>query len=667
MRPFVSNIMLLLTLCFVLGCASSSKKAATKPSPEAFDNGDYQLAIAYYETILEKDPYNAEANFKIGEAYRLTNRAAKSADYYRTAFEQNYADPAVGYYYALALKAQGEYEEAAKEFKDYADFAEEGDPLANRARLEVANIEAMDSLPDIGQYIEIRNLDVLNTETIDYAPFFFKGELYFTSSRGNTGIYQAIGEPFTQLYKTRANGLFPDGQNIVALPDFINKENVNVGSIAISSDGNFMIFARGNSGDPEDTKEVNLYQSRNQGGVWSEPEFLPINDPLSWDSNPSFNRAGTTIYFSSNRPGGYGGLDLYSATLDERGRWGNVRNMGGDINTPGNEMFPYISDDNKLYFASDGHPGFGQLDIFVAERKDGVTTISNMGKGINSPADDFGISYTRYPFEAYFASNREGGKGDDDIYAFVDNSPSLKKVNYILTGTAVDILDDGSEELLPNTKVRLIDGENTLAEVNTTSSGRFRFDVSTEKNYILIGEKSNYFTARSSYSTVGKTVNKDTLVQEVTTVTFDTKLVLDKIVLEKAIVLENIYYDLDKSDIRPDAALELDKLVQVLVDNPDIRIELSSHTDSRGNDAYNLALSQRRAQSAVDYIISKGISADRLTARGYGETRLVNDCGNGVNCTEEQHQENRRTEFKVTEIQENPEEETEVEENTSEQ
>jgi outer membrane protein OmpA-like peptidoglycan-associated protein len=424
-----------------------------------------------------------------------------------------------------------------------------------------------------------------------------------------------------------------------------------------------MVFAKGNSEKKKGGgADVDLYISRYRNNVWSEPIPININtqfkneaDPdaknYSWDSTPAFSQDGRTLYFASNRKGGYGGTDLYSAQMDSRGRFTRVRNLGPEINTPGDELFPYIAEDAKLYFASDAHPGYGGLDLFVVKRANGKTQIENLGQPMNSSDDDFGIFLFK-PDRGFFASNRSGGKGDDDIYTFVNEDPNLKVVNYYLQGVAYTEDKDQNRQILPNAKVSLLDAKGDLMQDYTTGNdGKFLFRVYENEDYNLVGETDGYLIKRQNYTMKGKSVDPNSLKELITTITLDTLIVLDRIELNKIFVLDNIYYNYNKSDIRPDAAKELDKLVQLLVDNPEIKIELGSHTDSVDTDDYNQRLSQRRAESAVAYIVQHGIAPDRLVAKGYGESKPIarNTNPDGTD-NPVGRQKNRRTEFKILEV-----------------
>src|SRR5690606_22141446 len=547
------------------------------------------------------------------------------------------------------LKDQGNYEEAIQAYTAAKEHTQ-NDSLTDLADQAIANIREVENIEDYWPHHVLENYRLLNTSGIDYAPVVSEGFVYFTSSRGAGGLYPATGQGYTKLFRARAEGIKVDVQNVQEMPEFPNEQGLNQGTIAISPDGNTIVYARGNSTSKKDLPDVSLFASYFRGAAFTEPVYLPLNeDPGFWNSTPAFSPDGETLYFASNRPGGYGGTDLYKATRMANGDFGNVQNLGPEINTAGNEMFPMPVASGEFFFASDGHPGFGKLDLFVAENRNGKLEIKNLGKNINSTADDFGIFFTNYPKEGFITSNREGGVGDDDIYYFQDQTPKPKIVNVFLNVTTKERKEDGSEAILPQTRVALYDAANKSIDGDFTNpKGQVRFKLEVDKDFSIIASKNGYFTQSITYSTKGKTPAPETLVQDVTNITLDTAIVLEQLVLEKAIVLENIYYDLDKADIRPDAAAELDKLVKILKDNPKIRIELSSHTDDRASDAYNLELSQRRAESAVQYLVSQGIEPDRLVARGYGESRLLIQNAS----TEEEHQKNRRTEFKVIEVEE---------------
>ncbi|EMR04347.1 Photosystem I chlorophyll a apoprotein [Cesiribacter andamanensis AMV16] len=616
-----------------------------KKGVRSYQLGEYQVAINQLEKVADKNP---KANFFLAESYRLSNRIDQAEPYYAAALQAGLQDEEARFYYGYALKANSKYTQARQQFESYLGSAPRNEEFKQRARKEVNNLQALSQILSQEPVFVIKHLTNVNTADAEYGAVAREGELYFTSSRGDAKIYKATGKSFTNLYRAQVGQAMETVPNTVEkLPEAFNMADRAEGAITFSPDGNTMVFARGNAKGKKGGDEVNLYISYFRNGLWSEPVIMRISDPRAWDSTPAFSRNGKTLYFASNRRGGLGGVDLYSAQVDARGNWGRVQNMGKEINTPGNEMFPYVSEDNRLYFSSDGHPGLGGLDLFIATRRDGKVSIENLGEPMNSPADDFGLSYFAMD-KGYFSSNRDGGAGDDDIYAFVNNSPDLKIVNYFLAGTTYTTDEQNKQVILPNVQVRLLDHEERQRDVVISDEqGRFEFQLEEGiPQFQIIGDKPDYFTTRHDIDMSGRYLDRKTLKQFRTDTTFRQDLVLGQIVLDRAIVLDNIYYDFDKADIRADAALELDKLVTVLRDNPQLVIELSSHTDSRGDLAYNIDLSQRRAESAVRYIISKGIDSKRITARGYGKTRPI--IANAE--TEEEHQVNRRTEFKVTDI-----------------
>ena len=615
------------------------------------EDEDYIQALTDFEEELSENPNAADVNFFAAESYRKLGRVRESLPYYKKAIEGGYEHEELEINYALALKANEEYDEAQAVLEEYVSYAST-EVYKERAQQEIRNLQKLDTISLYVRDIELNLLNEINTANAEYSPSYYNGDLYYVSN-SEPETFKRYDIPFSQIHRAKLNGLRVEEGTAGTMPGAFNEININEGSITFSPDGNTAVFAKGNPDGKKDRRSVDLFISEKKNGQWSTPISMPINSPEHWDTSPAFNNSGTTIYFASDRPGGYGGSDIYRATLNARGRWADVTNMGEDINTAGDEVFPYVSPDNKLYFSSDGHAGFGQLDLFEGVNRGGTVTVRNLGPSFNTSSDDFGLIYTDFPFEGFFTSNREDGAGGDDIYSFVDNSSDLKQITYVLKGTTYQRDEDSVQTILGNVHVKLMNESGVLVDdIISSRAGSFSFPVEPEKNYTLIGDKDNFFTERSIFTTMGETVPQELLVERFTEKTFNTEVTLDPIILNKAIVIPNIYYDLNKSDIRSDAATQLDKLVVLLADNPGVSIELSSHTDSRSDDDYNQELSQRRAQSAVDYIVSQGISRSRLVAKGYGESQLLNGCSNDVPCTEDQHQENRRTEFKVIDIDE---------------
>ena len=614
---------------------------STKTALKNYNSAEYAEAANKFKKVLKNN--DAEGNFLLAESLRKSNQLWKSEKYYEDAIKSGYRNEIAYYYLSLAIKSNGNYDKADSLINVFLKNGKNKDviKLMKNESLYISNLR---KYPDTSYY-KVKNLKDLNTTFAEYSPSYSDGKLYFVSNRSTEKIYKGTGTPFTDLYEIKTKGAIVDINSLKRLEDNINEEQVNEGSITFSGDGQYMIFAKGNNGKSSGRNSVDLYFSRYRRNGWTNPRLLNVNTSRSWDSTPFLSKDGKTLYFSSNRAKGFGGTDIYKANVNRRGRWINIQNLGPEINTPGNELFPSVTEDGRLYFSSDNHEGFGGLDIFVASRRGGEITITNPGKPLNSRGDDFGVN----PFNntrGFFTSNRDGGSGDDDIYTFVNNDPNLKIVNYILKGTTLTPKNNGNDlDILGNSVVKLLDkNQNVIEETFTDNEGKFEFKVYTDENYTLIGEKENYFSTRGDFSTIGKSLDKSKLKEFVTNVEFEKNLVLNKIEVNKSIVLDNIYYDLNKADIRDDAAIELDKLVIIMVDNPTISIELSSHTDDRATVEYNQELSQRRAESAVSYIISKGINKERIAAKGYGESQLLI-----LNAkTEDEHQKNRRTEFKVT-------------------
>ena len=625
------------------GCATTG---GLSKADKRFARGEYESALTLYKADVAKGKNVAQTNYQIAEAYRLSNRIEQAEPYYKAAIDGGARKPDAGYYYALALRANGKFDEAAEQFSKYAEVGSNR-TLTAQAEAEARNARASKELLAMRTSSEVMPLDELNTPASEFGTTRIPEtkELVFASGREGKP-FPGNGEGFNDLYAVR----FADDQKLTGgtvrkLESVINSVNRHEASATYSPDGKMLVFARSNDGSKKGLLSVDLWISYFREGAWTEPEILRgVNSSTADEYSPVFSADGQTLYFASTRKGGFGGSDLYKAAMEGPGRFGAPENLGDKVNTVGNESFPAISPEGVLYFSSDGHPGLGKLDIFKLDKGQ----VQNLGSPINSNGDDFAPFFLDKQ-GGVFSSNRAGGKGSDDLYRFRENT--IKLVFFVADGTVLERNSQtGTTTPVSNQPVALL-GANGRQLQTTTSGpdGKFIFKLdSAAASYALTANRDGYFTARNSLTTVGRKPAQELLPDPVNEIRIPVTLTLTKIVKNKAIVVDNIFYDYDKSNIRPDAALELDKLVETLNDNPRITIELSSHTDSRGKDAYNQALSQRRAQSAVDYIISKGIAASRITAKGYGESRPVVPNAK----TEEQYQRNRRTEFKVTKIAE---------------
>ena len=626
----------ILILALIFSCSLSY--AQTKLADKFFDNYGYIKAIELYEKAVEDGENSAHVLTRLGDAYYNNSNSEKAAYWYGEALkEHKKIDAEYLYKYIQSLRSIGNYEEADKWFKELS-AAQQGD-----SRLKGYNPDEVDLYAKLTSkndvVVKVENLD-FNSENSDFGSYISNDKLYFASSRDGDGkIYNWNKEPFLDLYEvalSNNNGVVTYGST-VELSKNINTE-YHEASVAITNDGKTMYFTRDNVNkrnrikyDKKGTTHLKLYKATLLNDEWTNVTELPFNDEVFSTGHPALSPDNKTLYFVSDREGGLGQSDIYSVSINEDGSYGTPENLGEKINTEGREMFPYVAKDSTLYFSSDGHLNLGLLDIFKSDILKGFRNDpENMGSPYNSGYDDFAFFINYETEQGYFSSNRPGGKGSDDIYSF-----NAKECKEVISGVA---RDSKTNIILSGVTVRLIDETGKVVEEIFTKDGsEYTFTIDCNKTYTIVGSKPDYKDDQ-------KTITTTTEDEKVNTV----DLSLEPLIVDNQIVINPIFFDFDKWNIRTDAQYELENIVDVMRKHPTMIIKIESHTDSRGGDRYNMKLSDRRAKATRDYIISRGIDASRIeSAIGYGESQLLNKCSNGVKCTEEEHQLNRRSYFYI--------------------
>nr|WP_294776074.1 OmpA family protein [uncultured Flavobacterium sp.] len=641
--------LVLLTFATVSGY-SQGGRTEVKGNKE-YDKYAYIDAIKTYERIYEKGYKSPDMILKIGNAYYFNAELEKANKWYSELYATSPEQEAEFYYrFAQTLRAVKDYPKAD------AMMAKFNDKSGNDTRAKLFN-KKKDYLAEIkknsGRY-KIENAGI-NSKYSDYGPAYMGTKVIFTSARdtGNFSkrIHTWTGQYFTNLY---SSALGEDG-SLSGVDKFGKKINTKYheDTPAFTKDGKTVYFTRNNylDGRGFDANKVTLLKiykaNLDAEGKWINITPLNFNSDSYQAAHPALSPDEKTLYFASDMPGTRGQSDLYRVKINEDGSLGTPENLGDAINSEGRETYPFISDDNELYFASDGQPGLGGLDIFVTRLpKDGSLNfkqVLNIGEEGNSPKDDFGFIIDFKSKRGFLSSNRDGGQGSDDIYKFLETRPIF--CDQILHGV---ITDEDTKAVLPNTKLVLMDEKfNKVKETVSDAEGKYEFtEVDCGAKYYVNASLEDYETKEVPVI-IGTESGKTELNIELKTKTCRVKVGDD---LADCFKINIIYFDLDKWNIRPDAAVDLAKLLDVLNQNPTMKINIRSHTDSRASHAYNEKLSDRRAKSTRDWLIKNGIAADRLTAEGLGETELVNQCADGVKCTEDEHQLNRRSEFIITNL-----------------
>ncbi len=571
-----------------------------------FKAGAYFEAIDIYKGELDKIQQDkAELSKylnKIATCYRLIGNARQAELWYQKAILRNASDPKVYYYYAEMLKMGEKYDVALENYQKYKQLV----PNDKLADVGIRSCELAKQWIATPSGYELTNVRSINTKQSEFSPAYGSDDyssLFFTSSRdGSTGgkVSAATGELFTDIYYTErdAKGIWSSPKPIDAAVNTAYDE----GSCSLSSDYNTLYFTRCRVSKKEKLGCEIMTSKKSEGG-WLTPEPVKLTADSMIIAHPSLSSDGLTLYFSSNIPNGFGGIDIWKVTrTTETDNWGEPINLGGDINTSGNDMFPFIHSDGTLYFSSDGQPGIGGLDVFRAKPNDkNGWNVENMRFPVNSPSDDFGIVFEKDREAGYFSSRRAGGRGADDIYFFY-----LPPIIFNMIG---QVNDDKTQKPIAQSTVKLVGSDGIITTSETGTDGSFKFMLNPNTDYVVIASKKGYLNNKAKETTRGLNQSKD----------FTATIALTS--TEKPIEIPNIFYDYDSWQLRPESITALEKLVEILNDNPNITIELGSHTDSRGSLEYNYELSQKRAQSVVNYLIEKGIATDRLKAKGYAQSQ----------------------------------------------
>ncbi|WP_029273649.1 OmpA family protein [Flavobacterium sp. KJJ] len=641
-----NSILLCLTFVCIFSFDSYSQQSKINAADKKYDSYAYVDAIKAYERVAEKG-YKSEDMFKkLGNSYYFNSDFEGAAKWYGELFAMNTAvEPEYYYRYGQSLKSIGQTEKANKIFDEFNSK----NKTDNRAKLYKDDVNYLEQIKANSGRYKIEDAGV-NSKYSDYGSFVYKNKLYFASARDTGNFSQRkhkwTGEYFTNLYDADID---PSTNTTTKVNKFKTSLNSKFHEATpfFSKDGKTVYFTRNNFINGKKGKDdnkitlVKLYKATLENDKWTNITALPFTSDNYSTAHPALSPDEKTLYFASDMPGTLGQSDIYKVTINNDGSYGTPENLGKSINTEGKETFPYVTSEDEIYFSSDGHPGLGGLDVFVGEIESNgtISSIQNVGADVNSPKDDFAYIIDPVTRQGYFSSNKDGGQGSDDIYKFLETR-KLKCIQE-LNGTITDI---ETNAILPGSKVTLYENMAIKNTVIADAAGLYSFPVECGKTYNVRAEKQDYETKEVNI-TIGKVTGKTSL--PIGLVNGKCKVTVGDD-LGKCFGIKMIYFDLDKSNIRPEAALDLEKILAVLNDHPTMKLDIRSHTDSRATFKYNEALSDRRAKSSIQWLIKNGVAANRLIGKGYGETQLVNKCADGVACSEAEHQENRRSEFIIT-------------------
>lgn len=648
------KIRFILALALLSTASLFAQKVQVAKADKKYDKFAYIDAIEIYERVAEKGYESPDIFKKLGNAYYFNAELDKAAKWYGKLMDLNQEiEPEYYFRYSQALKSLGEYA-TANEMLEKFNKVKGSDSRAQKYEEKKNYLDIIKQ--NSGRY-SVENAGAINSRFSDYGAAFYGEELVFASARDTGGVFSRkhkwTNQSFTNLYQSKVNG---DG-NLEEAEKFSKTLNskFHESTPVFTKDGKTMYFTRNNYVDGKKGRSgekvmlLKILKATLVDDKWENVVELPFNSNEYSVAHPALSPDDKTLYFASDMPGTLGASDLYKVTINGES-FGEPQNLGSVINTEARETFPFVSDENELYFSSDGQLGLGGLDIFVSKMEEDGTfkEIHNVGAPVNSKNDDFALlidSQTRFGF---FTSNREGGQGYDDIYKFKENIPLAYKCEQTL---AVSVIDKETGEAIPNVQITLLDTNmQAVDQIYADEKGKYTFTkdkVACDTDYTvratgINGYASNEKPVRTANET-GETVVIIPLEK-------NTKPIGPGTDLAKTFEIQNILFDLDKSFIRKDAAAKLAIIVEVMNEHPTMKIDVRSHTDSRQTHEYNERLSDRRAKSTIAWLVKNGIAKDRLTGKGYGETQLVNKCADGVECSEEEHQKNRRSEFIILEM-----------------
>jgi len=646
----MNNLILYTTGALLLCLASFSQEKDHKltKGDKLYDQYAYFESIAIYEKVANKGYKSTELFEKLGDAYFFNSDYSKANKWYTELFQLGGTiDPIYYYRYSQTLKSVGE----GKKAEEYLQKFSKLNNTDARAMQYVGNQNYLAKIEDHSNVYSIEDAGV-NTAFSDYGTAVYLDKILFSSSRmpeqGKNKKDSWTSDYYSSLYSASLSK-----EGTLSDVTFFAKEiqtAYHESSPVFTKDGKTIYFTRNNDQKRKANSTapvlLKIYRANLVDGKWTGITELPFNSNIYSCAHPVLSPDEKTMYFASDMPGGHGDSDIYAVSIDNaKAIYGAPVNLGNTINTQGKETFPYVTNSDELYFASDGHLGLGGLDVFVINIKNGNFTskVQNIGKPINSSFDDFCFVQLNNSNIGFFTSNREGGVGKDDIYRF-----TKKKVSDLIKIEG-EVIDAETQLPITNAVVSIYDqNHNLISKVKSDANGRYVVEVNGKDSkggkFYTKGEAPNYDTQETTGNIIDGNFEKVVTRLNKTRNSIDTGSDL-----AKKLNIKNILFDLDKHNIRYDAEVELQKIVQVMKDYPEIKIAIGAHTDSRQSVSYNMKLSDRRAKSTMNYLITNGIAKDRITAKGYGESQLLNSCADGVKCSEAEHQKNRRVEFIIVE------------------